>query len=304
MTWLSRAKTADEVLQGIRLDGLRIIVTGSSAGIGFEAAKALARAAAQVVLPCRTVARARETAERIRVEIPEARLEPAVLDLGDLASVAEFVAQQRERPVDILICNAGVYPAAYAESADGIERCFATCHVGHHALVRGLERQLTAAQGRVVVVASESHRSPKRLDFDNLPPGRDGFSPLRAYGQAKLANVLFAAEARRRLGDRGVRVFALHPGTMIRTSIGRDSMVAKVAMALASPFTKTVAEGAATTVHCAASPETAEATALYFRDCRPLDASDEANDPAVAKRLWQLTEDLLKARAFPLPGED
>lgn len=294
MTFNGRT-TADEVLEGVDLSGQRAIVTGCSAGIGFETARALASAGAAVVLPCRTMQRSLETQRRLEALVAGACTEAAELDLARLASVASFCAAQRGAAVEILVCNAGIFPTRYRESADGIEACFAVCHVGHFALVQGLTEELRRSRARVVVVSSGSHRKPPRLDLDNLPPRRAGYSPLRAYGQAKLANVLFAAELQRRLVADGVRVNALHPGALIPTSIGRGSLLARAVLTLARPFTKTVAQGAATTVLCAAAPAAAEARGRYFEDCQLGRASAEARDPAVARRLWQLTEELLLA---------
>jgi WW domain-containing oxidoreductase len=291
--------TCDEVLHGVDLSGRRAVITGCNAGIGFETARALASAGANVVLPCRTLGKSRETAERITASVPSAQTEAAELDLSSLRSVTAFCASQRGKAIDMLVCNAGIYPTGYSESADGIELCFAVCHVGHFALCKGLLDELEASKSRVVIVSSGSHRTPARLRFDNLPPKKSGYSPMAAYGQAKLANVLFAKELQRRLDARGVVVNALHPGALIATSIGRNSMIARIAIALAKPFTKSLAQGAATTVLCAASPTTANSKGEYFKDCRIDRASTEACDPAVAKKLWDLTETLLRERIAP-----
>lgn len=291
--------TADEVLEGVELAGRRTIVTGSNAGIGFETARALAKAGATVIVACRSQAKAKETTDRLRELVPGAELEPSVVDLSSLASVGDFVRGQRGLPIDAIVCNAGLYPATYAESKDGHELCFAVCHLAHFAMVRGLWSEIRGSKSRIVMVSSGSHRMPKRLDFSNLPPKKERFSPLKAYGQAKLCNVLFAIEIDRRLGDEGVRANALHPGNLIATSIGRDSLAARLVTQIAKPWTKSLAQGAATSVYVAASPDTADARGLYFEDCQVGKASDEARDPEVARKLWELSEELV-AGAIPI----
>ncbi len=142
----------------------------------------------------------------------------------------------------------------------------------------------------MVVVSSESHRSPKALDFGRFPLAEDQFSPMVAYGQAKLANVLFANELQRRFADQGVIACSLHPGTLITTEIGRDWWLARLAIAIASPFTKNPNQGAATTVLCAIHPDRDAIGGRYFSNCQSRPSSTEANDPTAASRLWELTE--------------
>lgn len=298
----SKKTTADQIVKGLDLSSQRITITGCNAGIGFETARSLALGGATIVLPCRDLAKANGTAERIKALVPDARLEPAELDLADFSSVQRFAESQRDAQLDGLICNAGVYPGAYRESSDGFELCFAVCHLGHFALVRSLWPSLIKWKTRIVMVASESHRLPAKLNFDNLPPGAKGYSPLKAYGQAKLANVLFAKELDRRLGSFGVAANALHPGALIATSIGRSSWVAKLAVTLARPFSKSLNQGAATTVFCAVAPEAAAFRGEYLDNCAVMVASDEACDVNVAKQLWELTETLLDQAGVQFPA--
>ncbi|HMR06503.1 MAG TPA: SDR family oxidoreductase [Polyangiaceae bacterium] len=291
--------TTEDVLEGVDLTGKRAVVTGCNAGIGFETARALASAGATVVLPCRSLAKSRDTAERILSQLPAAHTEAVELDLSSLKSVAAFCASQRGKALDILVGNAGIFPTGYSESADGIESCFAVCHLGHFPLCAGLLDELKQSKARVVMVSSGSHRKPPRLNFDNLPPKQRGYSPMSAYGQAKLANVLFAKELQRRLDADGVIANALHPGALIATSIGRNSLLARIAITLAKPFTKTLSQGAATSVLCAASPSAANAKGEYFQDCQVARASKEACDPTVAQKLWELSEALLLQKTAP-----
>ena len=145
------------------------------------------------------------------------------------------------------------------------------------------------------MVASESHRSPKKLDFDRLPLTAAQYSGFVAYGQAKLCNVLFASELQRRYGPDGLTACSLHPGTMIRTNIARSSRLAGLVMMLISPFTKDLSAGASTSIVCATHPHLAEIAGRYFSDCRPKLPSAEARDAEVAERLWKRTEEWVGA---------
>jgi len=153
-----------------------------------------------------------------------------------------------------------------------------------------MDKLLAAGKPRVVMVSSESHRMPKQLDFDKFPLQQSQFSALTAYGQAKLANVLFANELQRRFGERGLTACSLHPGTLITTDIGRGSKVMSLLMKLISPLTKTPHQGAATSVYCAAYGSEDNIAGQYFSHCKQARSSREANDLEVADKLWQLSE--------------
>lgn len=294
MAWESpfNAKTtADEVLDGLDLTGRLGIVTGANTGIGYEAARALAARGARIILACRDQARGDTAAAKIRQRHPEAEVEVRSLDLASLDSVRRFATHFGDDKIDMLVLNAGIYGGGYHETVDGFERTVGICFIGHFLLVRLLLPNLEAdGGGRVVVVSSESHKSPRTLDFDKLPLDRSQYSDLVAYGQAKLCNVLLAKELERRYGAKGVHAYALHPGTLIPTEIGRNSLFAGLLLGLLRPFTKSLAQGAATTVLCAAHPAVAELGGEYFSDCRVTRSSRESNDPQVAQRLWQLGE--------------
>lgn len=283
--------TAEDVLAGVDLSDRTAIVTGANTGIGYETARALATAGARVIFACRDRERGLEAVERCLSADPKAKAELGLVDLGSLASVRAFVEGLDLPRLDILVCNAGIYGGGYNETADGFERCVGICHVGHFLLFSLLQSALErASDARVVMVSSESHRTPRRLDFGRLPLTGGNYSDLVAYGQAKLCNVLMAAEIERRFGDRGVHGYALHPGTLVTTGIGRNSMAARVLVMLTSPFTKSASQGAATSVMCAARPELAAHGGQYFSDCRPRRPSQEASQPEIAQRLWELSE--------------
>jgi NAD(P)-dependent dehydrogenase (short-subunit alcohol dehydrogenase family) len=245
-----------------------------------------------VLLACRDAEKAGDATERIRAKHPKANVSFAELDLGSFESIRSFVTSLNESSIDVLICNAGVLNASYHESDGGIEHTVGVCHLGHFLLVNGLLPKLLAAAagGRVVMVGSETHRTPRTLEFEKFPLDADNYSQLVSYGQAKLCNTLFANELQRRYGDQGLTACSLHPGNLVTTEIGRDSLLARWAMKLVSPFTKSPAQGAATSVVCAVHPDTTALAGRYFSHCQSVRMSREAENPEVAKRLWELTE--------------
>jgi WW domain-containing oxidoreductase len=286
----SRSTTA-EVLAGVDLTGKKIIVTGANTGIGFEAARAFAAAGADVVLACRSIEKADEAVARIRQCHPDARSQGLALDLASVSSIRHFCTQLPFETIDVLVCNAGLVPSRYQETEDGIELCVGVCHFGHFVLCKLLlDKILKSNDARVVMVSSESHRSPAKLDFDHFPLSQLTFSSLKAYGQAKLCNVLFANELQRRYGKRGLSACSLHPGALITTDIGRYSGVLGLLVKLVSPFTKNPDQGAATTVYCAARATPEEIRGSYFSHCRKVGSSKEANNAETAGRLWALSE--------------
>lgn len=286
----SRSSTA-EVLSGVDLSGRKIIVTGANTGIGFEAASAFAAAGADVVLACRDIKKAEEAVARITERHPDAHPQGLGLDLASVSSIRQFCNQIPFETVDVLVCNAGLMPAQYQETQEGIELCVGVCHFGHFALCQLLlDKILKSNDARVVMVSSESHRSPARLDFDRFPMSEDTFSALKAYGQAKLCNVLFANELQRRYGMQGLSACSLHPGALITTEIGRYSGVLGLLVKLLSPFTKNPDQGAATTVYCAARAAVEEIRGNYFSHCRKAGSSKEASNTETAKRLWAMSE--------------
>ncbi|MEY4578050.1 MAG: hypothetical protein RL701_2753 [Pseudomonadota bacterium] len=289
--------TADEVLQGRDLSGQNMLVTGCNAGIGFETARSLAAHGAHVLVACRTRDKANETAERIRTAHPQAKLSAVAIDLGSFSSIRHAVASLNVDSLHVLICNAGLYMGEYQPTAEGLESTVGVCHHGHFLLASLLIDKLRkAAPARVVMVASESHRYPSRLELKHFPLTARNFKSLVAYGQAKLANVLFANEFTRRYRDVGIVANSLHPGSMIGTSIFRNSLSAKVFGLLFRPFSKSIEQGAATTVYCATAPELANSGGQYYRDCRVHSMSQGARDADAAKRLWEYTEEFVGKR--------
>ena len=292
--------TADEVVAGLDLSARTIIVTGANTGIGDPTAKALAGAGARVIYACRTVTGGEAAVARARAAHPGCRAEFAELDLASFASIRRFADTLKADKIDALICNAGLALMSYAETDEGFERTVGVCHIGHFLLARLLmPRLLASGAPRVVMVSSTSHGTPAKLDFTNLPMTREKFKGMGAYGQAKLCNVLMAKSLQRRYGDRGMTACALHPGTLITTDIGRNSAIVGLLMKLVSPFTKNPAQGAATSVWGAVYEPAVDLGGQYLQDCHIEPCSAEANDPAVAQRLWTFSEEWVARAGVP-----
>ena len=276
-------------------------MTGANTGIGEPTATALAGAGARVIFACRRSDTGEAAVARARAAHPGCKAEFAPLDLASFASIRDFADGLATEKIDALVCNAGLALMTFEETEDGFERTVGVCHIGHFLLARLLmPRLLASGAPRIVMVSSTSHASPAKLDFDQLPMSRSHFKGMGAYGQAKLCNVLMAKSLQLRYGSRGLTACALHPGTLITTEIGRGSKLVGVLMKLVSPFTKNPAQGAATTVYATVHEPAADIAGQYLRDCRVVSSSAESNDPAVAQRLWNLSEQwLMRAGEWP-----
>src|ERR671932_1607469 len=191
------------------LAGIRAVVTGANSGLGFHTTLELARHGAFVVMGVRDEARGADAIEQVLRQVPLARLEVRRLDLADLASVRAFADATKQEPLDLLVNNAGIMAIPRRETADGFEMQFGTNHLGHFALTGLLLDRIT---DRVVNVSSTMHRRGK-MRFDDLQ-GQKSYAKWGAYGQSKLANLLFTYELKRRLAQAGspVKSVACHPG--------------------------------------------------------------------------------------------
>ena len=274
------------------LHGRTAIVTGANSGIGREAARALAGAGASVTLAVRDTAKGEAAAADLSGDVT---VRP--LDLADLASVRAFAAAT-EGPVDLLIDNAGIMGTPLARTADGFEAQIGTNHLGHFALTNLLLPQLV---DRVVVVSSDLHRSGA-IDLDDLNWERRPYKPWGAYSQSKLANLLFVLELERRLTAAGspVRATAAHPGyAATNLQQGPGNPLTKWAGAIGNLLlAQSAAQGALPTLYAATAdlPGGAFIGPDGFRHMRgypTLDApAPQALDTAMARRLWDLSEQL------------
>ncbi|KXK58717.1 oxidoreductase [Micromonospora rosaria] len=299
--------TALEVVAGIDLTGRRAVVTGGASGIGVETARALAAAGAEVTLAVRRPDDAHRVAAEITGSTGNDRVHVAPLDLADPASVAAFVAGWSGE-LHILVNNAGVMAAPETRTPQGWELQFATNHLGHFALATGLHPALAAAGGaRIVSVSSTAHLRSEVV-FDDIHFRQRPYDPWLAYGQSKTANVLFAVEATRRWAGDGILTNALMPGA-IHTNLQRyvsDEDLARMRAASggAAADWKDVEQGAATSVLVATSPLLDGIGGRYFEDCQQAaphqpgtrtGVAAYALDPQAAQRLWQVSEETLRA---------
>ncbi|HEY7374053.1 MAG TPA: SDR family NAD(P)-dependent oxidoreductase [Polyangia bacterium] len=287
--------TALEVVAGCDLSGQTMLVTGSSSGLGLETIRALAAAGARVVAAARTADKARAAYQG---EGLKGDFLPVACELSEPASVRACIetVKREAGPLDAIVCNAGVMAPPTLQQAHGYELQFFTNHIGHFILVTGLLDRLAPA-GRVVVVASNAHRRAGAggMAFDNLDGAR-GYAPMRAYGQSKLANILFTRELARRLGSGGRTANCLHPGVIATNLMRTIPAVGRAALAVAAPLIlKTPAQGAATQTYLATNPAVATVTGTYFRDCNPAEPEPPAKDAAAASRLWEVSEKIAAA---------
>ncbi|MGB5809450.1 MAG: SDR family NAD(P)-dependent oxidoreductase [Polyangiales bacterium] len=283
--------TAAQVTSGLDLTGQTILLTGCNSGIGFETLTVLTQRGAHVIAAARTVDKAQLAGSRAGGQFT-----PVACELSEPASVLACVDAVRAlgRPLDSIICNAGIMALPKLHQKHGYELQFFTNHIGHFLLVTSLLDTLTNT-GRVVVVSSNAHhRAPSEgIQFDNLSGDRE-YTPFGNYGQAKLANLLFANQLATRLEGTGKTANSLHPG-VIKTSLTRSmNPVAGIAMSIASPLVlKSIAEGAATQCYAAVHPLMAGISGKYLSDCNESRPGRYGRDPAMAKKLWEVSEQIV-----------
>jgi NAD(P)-dependent dehydrogenase (short-subunit alcohol dehydrogenase family) len=289
--------------------GRLAIVTGSNTGLGFDTARALAARGAQVVMAVRDTAKGEAAAARIRQTSPAAEVTVRKLDLGSLASVRESgAAMAADYPrIDLLINNAGVMYPPKSTTADGFELQFGTNHLGHFALTGLLLPNLLEVDGsRVVVVASIAHNIRARIDFEDLQWERRKYDRVAAYGQSKLANLMFAYDLQRRLAaaakDKGTKTIAVaaHPG-VAATELTRHLPGANLPAVswLSGKLLNTAEMGALPTLRAATDPA-ARGGEYYgpdgFRELRGhprlVSSSAQSKDVATQDRLWKVSEEL------------
>jgi NAD(P)-dependent dehydrogenase (short-subunit alcohol dehydrogenase family) len=275
------------------------VVTGANTGLGFEIAQSLAARGASVVLAVRNVEKGKRAAARIVGGVPGASVTVTELDLSSLESVRAAAAELRSGypKIDLLICNAGVMYPPKLTTADGFELQFGTNHLGHFALTGLLlERMLPVPGSRVVTVSSVGHRVRARINFGDLQWERS-YSRVRAYGQSKLANLMFTYELQRRLSSAASPTIAVaaHPG-FAATELMRHS---PAAAAVAPLFSQNAAMGALPVLRAATDPGVAGGQYygpggfLGLRGYPELVASSRrSRDVIVQRRLWAVSEEL------------
>ncbi len=278
------------------LDGKVCIVTGSNTGIGKETARGLASQGATVIMAVRDLAKGEAARADIAASTGRSDVTLMKLDLGDLASVRAFARefQEKHSRLDVLVNNAGVWTTERSTTKDGFETTFGTNHLGTFLLTNELLPVLKkSAPARVVILSSALHYRGKML-WDDLQHERVSFSGPTAYNQSKLANVLFANALARRVEKDNITVNSVHPG-VVATELARG--YPKFLVKIFHLFLLTPAQGAACSLHVAASEECAKVTGKYFEKSRQKTAAKQALDEADQERLWKISEELIAARA-------
>lgn len=285
--------TAEEVTAGLDLKGKTYVITGTNSGLGLEAVRVLCLRGARVIATARTAEKAKEALSGIQGEII-----PVACELSEPASVRAAVKTIRDLgfPIDAIIANAGIMALPKREIAFGYEKQFFTNHIGHFIFVTGLLDSL-APEGRVVMLSSMAHLRtyPEGIRIDDLAADK-GYNDWQAYGQSKLANLLFAKELAKRLKP-GQTAYAVHPG-VIATNLTRNmSAILSAAWGVFSPlFLKSIPQGAATEVYTATHPDAAKhGDGQYWADSNVSKPSQHGQNDALAKALWDKSEAIVAA---------
>lgn len=290
------------------LSGKIIVVTGANSGIGFEAARELARHHAHVVLACRNPSKAASALTAIRAAAPDATVEVMQLDLASLASVRDFAAafRQQHNRLDVLCNNAGIMAIPLTRTADGFEMQIGTNHLGHFALTGlVLDILLATPHSRVVNVSSGAHRIG-RMQFDDLNWERS-YGKWRAYGQSKLANLLFTYELQRRLSKRAATTIsvACHPGyaatnlQAVGPQMEKSSRMERLMEVGNRLIAQSALMGALPTLYAATAPDVAggdfigpDGLGQNWGNPRKVASNRRSHDAPSAARLWELSEQL------------
>jgi NAD(P)-dependent dehydrogenase (short-subunit alcohol dehydrogenase family) len=302
---MTERPSALDVVAGVELAGTTCVITGATAGLGRESARALATAGARVIMTGRSRPALDAARAWVQERAPGADLVTVELNLAALASVRAGAARIRAETnaIHVLMANAGVMFTPFGTTADGFELQFGTNHVGHFALVTLLAPQLAAANGSRVVILTSGGHVMGDVDLDDPNWQRRDYDKFVAYGASKTANILFMVELDRRLRDAGVRALAVNPGavaTSLARHMSREDFSALRSYAANSrsgdgfiDFTMPE-QGAATQVWAAVSEQLDGLGSVYLEDCSVSnDVAPYAIDEERAARLWTLSESLV-----------
>lgn len=270
-----------------------VLVTGATAGIGLETARALARMGAQVVMVARDRAKGEAVMADIKSQTGNQQLDLLLADMSSQASVNHLADEVLSRypRLDVLVNNAGGVFTQRKETVDGLEYTFALNHLGYFLLTnRLLDRLKGSAPARIVNVASEAGRMGTIRKGDLM--GESKYSGWRAYAQSKLANIIFTYDLARRLAGTGVTVNAVHPGGVATNFATNNGGFFQFGMKLVRPFMLTAEQGADTVIFLASAPEVEGITGKYWAKRKQIRSNRESYDEAVWRRLWDVSEKL------------
>jgi len=289
--------TAEEVTAGLDLTGKTALVTGCNSGLGFETMRVLAMRGVHVIGTGRNLEKASKACSSV-----SGKTTPVALELSSFQSIIDCAdtVNKLGKPIDMLVCNAGINTFGELDLVNGVERIFAVNHLGHFVLVNRLLPLLKdSKESRIVHVSSKSAyvQAPEvGIDFDNLRGERE-FDYWTAYGRSKLANALFSLELASRLEGSNISSNALHPG-LVQTNIARNApvMLRKAFDWFGNLIAKTPEQGAATQVYVSTNPELRGVSGAFFEDCNAVTVSGNNYlfDKPMAERLWTTSEEMTK----------
>ena len=279
------------------VEGKRVVITGATGGIGLAAAEALAARGARLTIVARAEGRAREAVRRIDAAGGGGiGVDVLMAELAAQSSVRRLATKLLERypRIDVLVNNAGAVNVTRRLTEDGIELTWAVNHLAPFLLTNLLlDRIRASAPARIVTTASGAHNGAE-IPFDDLGGERSYGRGFHRYSETKLANILFTLELARRLQGTGVTANCFHPGVVATGFARNNGSLARAMTTIAHPFMRRPAKGAETLVWLLDSPTLDDESGGYFIDCRRRPPSAQAQDVAVARRLWQVSESQVK----------
>lgn len=279
------------------MKGKVVLITGATNGIGLETARALAKMSAKIVIVGRNPEKTERVVDHLMHDTGNEHIEGLLADLSVQAEIFKLAEtfQQKYNRLDILINNAGGFFYQRELTPDGLEKTFALNHMSYFILTNQLLNILRdSAPARVINVSSHAHKmGDKRLDFDNLQSEKN-FSSFRAYGQSKLANVMFTYALARRVEQHGITVNTLHPG-FVNTGFGQKGggLLAMGFSMLNKMFAMSPEKGARTTIYLASSPEVENVTGKYFANSKAEKSSSASYNVEDQEKLWDISESLI-----------
>ena len=292
------------MMKQIDMSGKICLVTGATAGIGLVAARALAEQGATVIGVGRNREKNAAAVAQIKQQTGNPDIEYLLADLSvqkDVRALAEQIKRKYAR-LHVLVNNAGALFLKRQQSADGIEMTFALNHLNYFLLTNLLLEPLKASaqaqsSARIINVSSRAHVRVAGLNSDDLQ-NQQGYTGFQAYGQSKLANVLFTYELARRLEGTGVTVNALHPGFVATRFATNNGWLTRLVRPVLDLFALSAEEGAQTILYLATSPEVEGVTGRYFVESKAVPSSPASHDAAAARRLWDISAEMTRLRGM------
>ena len=284
------------------LDGKIVIVTGANTGIGLCTVIDLAKRGATIVIACRDMRKGEKALEKAKAESSSKDTLLMHLDLSSLDSIRNFVKEflSKYSKLNILINNAGVMACPYMKTKDGFEMQIGTNHFGHFVLTNLLLKALAnGAPARVVNVSSSAHWMFGKMDFEDINYEKRSYDKMGAYGQSKLANVLFSKELHNKVKDHGITTYSLHPGWISTELVRHDTSFILINVIVGSLYARTAVQGAQTSIYCAVEEGLEKHSGGYFSNCTLSTASADGRNDGYAKKLWELSEEITDTK-FPL----